>query len=89
MQHYTIIVFGKVQGVFFRASTREQADRLNIRGWVKNEADGSVRIEAEGEEINLQQLIAWCQQGPRWAQVTDVSVRSGEVAHYADFSVLR
>ena len=89
MQHHTIIVTGKVQGVFFRASTREQAIRLHIRGWVKNEADGSVRIEAEGEEAALQQLIEWCQQGPRRAQVAKVTAQPGEVMHYTDFTVRR
>lgn len=89
MQHYTIIVYGKVQGVFFRASTQEQAQRLNIRGWVRNEADGSVRIEAEGEEAALQQLVAWCHQGPPPAQVTTVDVRSGEVVNHPRFEVRR
>ena len=89
MQHYTIVVYGKVQGVFFRASTREQAQQLDIRGWVKNEADGSVRIEAEGEAAALQRLVAWCHQGPPPAQVTTVDVRSGEVVNYTEFEVRR
>lgn len=89
MQHYTIIVTGKVQGVFFRANTKEQADQLGIRGWVRNESDGSVRIEAEGEEELLQQLIAWCRRGPRLARVADVTTQSGEIEHYPDFSVQR
>ena len=49
-KHLSIRVTGKVQGVFFRASTREEAQRLGLCGWVRNEADGSVRIEAEGDE---------------------------------------
>ena len=89
MRNYTIIISGKVQGVFFRASTQEQANRLNIRGWVRNEADGSVRIEAEGEPEALQQLITWCQQGPRYAQVTSVDTHPGEVANYTDFTIRR
>ena len=87
MQHYTIIVSGKVQGVFFRASTREQAERLNVRGWVKNEADGSVRIEAEGQENELRTLTAWCQQGPPQSEVTQVTVYPGKVENYSDFTI--
>ena len=89
MKHYSIVVFGKVQGVFFRASTQEEAQRLNLRGWVKNEADGSVRIEAEGEPAALQQLVDWCHRGPRHARVTNVSTEPGTVKHYTDFTVQR
>lgn len=87
MKHYTIIVSGRVQGVFFRASTQEQAARLSIRGWVRNEPDGSVRIEAEGDEAALQELIDWCRQGPSAAQVTHVTAEPGPVVHYSDFAI--
>ncbi len=89
MEHYSIVVSGKVQGVFFRASAQEEAQRLNLRGWVKNEADGSVHIEAEGEPKALQQLVDWCHQGPRFAEVTEVSTKPGTVMHYTDFTVQR
>lgn len=89
MKNYTIVVTGTVQGVFFRASTQEQADRLGLRGWVRNEADGSVRIEAEGEEHALQEFIDWCKQGPRRAQVAHVTTEAGKVKHYPDFAVRR
>lgn len=89
MKHYTIVVTGKVQGVFFRANTKEQAQKLGLCGWVQNEADGSVRIEAEGEEADLQQLVDWCKRGPRLAQVADVVVQPGEIAHSTDFTVRR
>ena len=55
MKHLSIHVSGKVQGVFFRASTKEKAEEFNIKGNVRNNADGSVSIEAEGEEENLQE----------------------------------
>ena len=89
MEHYTIVVSGKVQGVFFRASTQEEAQRLQLRGWVKNEADGSVRIAAEGKPEALRQFIQWCHRGPRFARVTDVRTEPGEVMHYTDFTVRR
>ena len=88
-KHLSIRVSGKVQGVFFRASTREEAQRLGLCGWVRNETDGSVRIEAEGDEPVLEQLVAWCQHGPDQARVADVIIEEGEVEGYSDFEVRR
>ena len=65
----TIRVSGRVQGVFFRASTKNKADDLNIKGFVRNEPDGSVYIEAEGETKNMMQFEAWCWEGPSAARV--------------------
>jgi len=87
MKHYTIQVFGKVQGVFFRASTREKATELGINGWVKNESDGSVLIEAEGSDDKLQSLISWCRQGPPQAQVEKVEYADSELQNYEQFEV--
>lgn len=89
MKNYTIVVTGRVQGVFFRASTQEQADRLGLRGWVRNEADGSVRMEAEGEETALREFMDWCKQGPSRAEVAHVTTKAGEIKHYSDFVVRR
>lgn len=63
------MVRGLVQGVFFRASTKECATSLKISGLVRNEPDGSVYIEAEGDEAALKQFIQWCHQGPAHAVV--------------------
>lgn len=65
-------VYGKVQGVFFRAETRAQARYLLLRGWVRNLADGSVELMAEGNEEKLLELLAWCQHGPSGADVERV-----------------
>jgi len=70
-----IIVKGLVQGVFFRATTQQQARQLNITGWVKNRWDGSVEIMAEGDKEKLERLISWCHQGPRGAIVEEVKVK--------------
>lgn len=70
-----VFVSGRVQGVFFRASTLEQAQRLGLTGWVKNLPDGSVEIVAEGSKPSLQSLIDWAHQGPPDAQVDSVQVR--------------
>ena len=77
MKHLSIHVSGKVQGVFFRASTKGKAEELNIKGNVRNNADGSVSIEAEGEEENLQQFVEWCKQGPKFAHVEHCEVKEG------------
>lgn len=65
---------GKVQGVFFRASTRETAQKLGIRGWVRNLSDGTVETVAEGDSDALEKFIDWCKKGPESAVVTDVDI---------------
>ncbi len=69
-----IRVRGRVQGVFFRDSARRKAKKFGIQGIARNERDGSVIIEAEGEEHALQQFIAWCRKGPPFARVDAVDV---------------
>ena len=77
-RHYKIKVSGKVQGVFYRASTKQMADLLGIKGFVRNEPDETVYIEAEGDEEVLVKFIQWCHHGPERAQVTYVSVNEHE-----------
>lgn len=73
--HLSIQVIGRVQGVFFRASTKKVADSLKINGTVANLIDGSVQIEAEGSESQLEQLIQWCRDGgPPHARVDDIQI---------------
>jgi acylphosphatase len=89
MVHYSIRVTGKVQGVFFRAKTKEAAERLGIYGWARNEPDGSVHIEAEAPEEKMKEFIEWCQQGPRFAHVQSVQYESGPVEGYDNFIIQR
>lgn len=63
---------GRVQGVFFRASARDEARRLGLTGWIRNEADGSVTAEAQGPAAPLQAFVTWCHKGPAAANVTAV-----------------
>ena len=67
-----LIIQGRVQGVWFRDSTRREAMRLGVNGWVKNRRDGSVEALAEGPEERVKQLITWCHHGPSHARVTDI-----------------
>lgn len=69
-----IRITGKVQGVFFRASCAEYARHLGVRGWVRNEPDGSVRAHIEGGWTSVEEMLEWCRRGPRRAEVTDVEV---------------
>ena len=73
----SILVTGRVQGVFYRASTLEQAQLLNLTGWVKNLPDGGVEVLAEGPKYALEQLVEWCRMGPPAAEVDNVSARYG------------
>ncbi len=70
-------VRGRVQGVSFRYYTRSQADRLDLTGWVRNEADGAVSVVAEGPETALRQLLAFLHRGPPAANVSQVETRWG------------
>lgn len=83
-QRIKIIVAGKVQGVFFRASAKKQADLLGVRGFARNLPDGRVEIVAEGEQQALLQFLDWCRRGPMMARVNDVSV--GETQNGGQFS---
>lgn len=87
--HISIRVVGRVQGVFFRAATLEIARNLNVNGFVRNEQDGSVFIEAEGENEALEQLKLWCSHGPAGARVDEVSSTPGSIAGYTSFEIRR
>ncbi len=67
-----IVVRGRVQGVFFRAATAQEARGLGLCGWVRNRSDGAVEIAAEGARRNLDMLLAWAHRGPSAAHVTEV-----------------
>jgi acylphosphatase len=68
-----LIVEGRVQGVWFRDSTRTQATEVGVCGWVKNRRDGSVEVLIEGPEDRVEQLVEWCHQGPPYANVNRVT----------------
>ena len=83
-----IEVFGKVQGVFYRASTKEKAIELGLTGKVKNMNDGSVYIEATGNLEKLNELLEWCHVGPKFANVTSVNSEwVEEPSNYDDFRI--
>ena len=76
-----------VQGVGFRYSTIHKAKSLGIKGYVKNMYDGSVYIEAEGNNENIKEFVSWCRQGPSHARVSNIVVNDGEVNNFKYFDV--
>lgn len=85
-KHLSIRVEGRVQGVFYRASARQKAMELGLHGFAKNEDDGSVYIEVEGEEQALNEFLRWCRTGPPRAGVTAVNHLEGALQNLTGFS---
>ena len=80
-------VTGRVQGVFFRAWTAEQARDLGVNGWVWNASEGSVEARLQGEEIAVNQLIERMREGPDGAEVTNVEIADAEPENMDHFTV--
>lgn len=70
-----VVISGQVQGVFFRAHTRDISKKFNLNGWVKNRYDGKVEAVFEGEEDDVKEVIDWCHDGPPSASVSGVDVK--------------
>jgi len=81
------VVSGRVQGVYYRASTQQQARRLAVAGWVRNRPDGSVEAWLEGAPDAVEALLAWMRRGPAGARVTDSTVTETLPRNDADFVV--
>lgn len=89
MALYQLKIRGHVQGVGYRYNTKLKADELGLRGIVKNEPDGSVYAEIEGEEELLQRMIEWCRQGPQAARVLEVIAEAAPEQQYQQFNIIR
>ena len=82
-----VTVTGQVQGVFFRAQTRERAGRLGVTGWVRNDPDGSVSAHFEGDQEAVATIVEWCHEGPPHARVERVDVQEVEPTGAQEFEV--
>lgn len=90
MKHINIKVKGKVQGVYFRASTKAVADQVGANGFVVNLKDGSVYIEAEGDRFSLDALVEFCHEGPDDAVIESVEVEEiVELKGFKNFEILK
>ena len=79
MHQAHLIISGKVQGVFYRASCQDMAVKYGLNGWVKNLPSGEVEILVQGDKEQIEKLIEWCKKGPPNADVTDVKIKWQEI----------
>ncbi len=84
-----LMVKGKVQGVFYRATAKKVADEIGITGWVKNTPGNCVEMVASGSQQGLQQFIEWCKQGPARANVSEVKVAEIKEKTFNEFEIKR
>ncbi|RKR85597.1 acylphosphatase [Mucilaginibacter gracilis] len=89
VKHLNITVSGKVQGVSFRASTKAVADQLGVRGFILNQPDGSVYLEAEADDWNMQLFLDWCNEGPQGTVITSLQSDEGEIKNYRNFEIVK
>lgn len=89
METVHLLISGKVQGVFFRDSSRKVAQRLNITGWIKNRPDEKVEAMISGDEKDVKAFVDWCKSGPDRAEVEEVIVSKKEQTHFKKFEILR
>jgi len=83
-----VIISGRVQGVWFRSSTKQKAEQLGVTGWVKNTRDGCVEAIFEGEENNIKEIVEWCHRGPPLAKIERVEVKNQNITNGFDgFSI--
>ncbi len=83
-----VFISGKVQGVYFRVYTRDEAARLGLTGWVRNRRDGRVEAVFEGEESAVEEILAWCRKGPPASRVDKVEVvEEPYTGEYKDFTI--
>jgi acylphosphatase len=84
-----LLIKGKVQGVFYRASAKEQADALGVTGWVRNTREGAVEVVASGSTEAVDQFVRWCRTGPKSAKVLMVDVQVMPDQSFHSFKITR
>jgi acylphosphatase len=89
MKRISITVSGKVQGVFYRANTEKKAKEIGVSGFVRNEPNGDVYIEAQGTETQLEQLKDWCKKGPERAVINHMHSSPMELKEETGFYIIR
>lgn len=87
MNHLNIKIYGRVQGISFRWYTKRKAEALGIFGFARNEPDGSVYVEAEGEKKELDKFVGWLKKGPLFSKVERVAVDENETKGYNTFEI--
>ncbi|MEP7164354.1 MAG: acylphosphatase [Ferruginibacter sp.] len=87
MPTFHLLIKGKVQGVFYRASTKKAAITFSITGWVRNKENGDVEALATGTSIQLKKFVNWCRQGPAGAQVNELIETEKEEIKFDSFTI--
>lgn len=82
-----VVIYGRVQGVFYRVSTKQKAEQLGLTGWVKNTHDGCVEAVFEGDENIVHEMIRWCHIGPSSSKVNNVIVDKKTLENFDDFTI--
>ncbi|OGI69708.1 hypothetical protein A3A09_03115 [Candidatus Nomurabacteria bacterium RIFCSPLOWO2_01_FULL_42_20] len=88
MRHINLKIYGQVQGVFFRQGVKDMALELGLAGFVRNEPDGSVYLEIEGEESALEKMAEFCRKGPPGAKVNSLDISEGAVQNFTGFNIV-
>ena len=84
-----VLIGGRVQGVSFRYNARDKALSLGLKGWIRNTPDGRVECEFEGAEQAVEDMVAFCREGPRWAKVTNIEINRLEyTGKYPTFQII-
>lgn len=88
---YTVhlLITGKVQGVFYRASAKEVAEKLGLTGWIKNTGNGNVEALVCGKKEDVLEFAGWCRKGPARARVEDVVITEKPVEQFERFEIIR
>ena len=87
-KHFNLRIKGKVQGVWFRASTLQKAKELSLCGFVRNEANGEVYLEVEGQDPALTMFFDWCKEGPELARVDAIQFEEQALKHFSSFEII-
>lgn len=89
MRTVHLIIKGKVQGVYYRASARDVANELGVTGWIKNMPDGNVEALASGNEERVMKFVEWCRKGPKNAEVGEVIINDSSERPPTGFRIIR
>jgi acylphosphatase len=89
MKTVHLLIKGNVQGVFYRASAKDVAEQLNVKGWIRNTEEGNVEATVSGDDDEVDRFVEWCRKGPSKAEVAEVIVTSKPDQGFLDFQIIR
>lgn len=86
-KHFEVHLNGKVQGIGFRYTAKEEADKLGIYGYARNLRDGSVALEMEGSEVNINRFMEWLKSNPGLSEIKELEITEGKIKGYREFQI--